>query len=163
MIVSRFTSYTKNFVICCYQVTKFSCSRYGCASAFSARSSRNLGSLANIAIFSPSTREYKNCACPSPTPLSLATLKLTHEKNSRVCLCELEHVHPPDFPQFLATILADQATGFYVRSCCLHFYFYFLISAGSCDGLTHTVLLVLSLHFLFMREALLLAILMLEM
>ena len=50
MIVSRFTSFTKNFVICCYQVTKTFCSRYGCASAFSARTTCNFGSPADIAI-----------------------------------------------------------------------------------------------------------------
>ena len=38
VIVSRFTSCTENFVIRCYQVTTIICSRYGCASAFSARS-----------------------------------------------------------------------------------------------------------------------------
>ena len=41
--------------------------------------------------------------------------------------------------------MADHATGFTVRSRCLHFLFLFSISAGSCDGLLHTVLLELSL------------------
>ena len=31
MIVSRFTTFTENFVICCYQVTKFFCTRYDSA------------------------------------------------------------------------------------------------------------------------------------
>ena len=41
--------------------------------------------------------------------------------------------------------MADHATRFPVRSRCLHSYCYYLVSAGSCDGLTRTVLLVLSL------------------
>ena len=50
VIVSRFKSFTKNFVICCYQVTKTFCSRYGCASASCARGPCNLGFLANVAV-----------------------------------------------------------------------------------------------------------------
>ena len=46
--LSKFTAFTENFVICCYQVTKIFCSKYGCASAFSARNPCNLGSLANL-------------------------------------------------------------------------------------------------------------------
>ena len=56
--------------------------------------------------------------------------------------CELEHFHPPDSPEILLTILAHQATGFPVRSRCLLF---FSVSAGSRNGLPHTVLLGLSL------------------
>ena len=37
MIVSRFTTFTENFVICCHQVTKKFCTRYGSAIASSAR------------------------------------------------------------------------------------------------------------------------------
>ena len=50
MIVSRFTSLTKNYVICCFQVTNIFCSKYGCASAFSARSFCYLGPHADVAI-----------------------------------------------------------------------------------------------------------------
>ena len=59
VIVSRFTSCTENFVICFYQVTKIFCSKYGCASAFSARGPRNLGSLVYLAIsFATVARGY---------------------------------------------------------------------------------------------------------
>ena len=37
---------------------------------------------------------------------------------------ELEHFHPQDSPYILVTILADHATGFTVRSRCLHFLFF---------------------------------------
>ena len=47
MTVSRFTSFTKNFVICCYQVTKIFCSRHGCASVLSPC---YLGSHADVAV-----------------------------------------------------------------------------------------------------------------
>ena len=68
-----------------------------------------------------------------------------HEKNSRVRSCELEHFHPPDSPYILLTILADQATGFHRTFSLSPCFNCFSISAGSCDGLTHTVLLELSL------------------
>ena len=50
MIVSRFTIFTENFVIFCYQVTKSFCTRYGFAFASSARSPCNFGPLADLAI-----------------------------------------------------------------------------------------------------------------
>ena len=50
MIVSRFTTFTENFVICCYQVTNIFCTRYGSANASSARGSCNFGPLTDLAI-----------------------------------------------------------------------------------------------------------------
>ena len=41
---------TKDFVICCDQITKTFCSKYGCTSVFSARSPCNLCILANVAV-----------------------------------------------------------------------------------------------------------------
>ena len=50
MIVSRFTTFTENFVICCCQVTKICGSRYGFAIASSARGPCNFGPLTDLAI-----------------------------------------------------------------------------------------------------------------
>ena len=50
MIVSRFTIFTENFVICCYQVTKFFCTRYGSAIASSALGPCNFGPVADLEI-----------------------------------------------------------------------------------------------------------------
>ena len=50
MIVSRFTIVTENFVICCYQVTKIFCTKYGSAIASSARGPCNFGPLTDLAI-----------------------------------------------------------------------------------------------------------------
>ena len=50
MIVSRFTLFTKNFMVCCYQVTELFRSRHDCTSEFSARSSCYFGSQADVAI-----------------------------------------------------------------------------------------------------------------
>ena len=50
MIVSRFTSFTENFVICCNQVTKIFCTRYGSANTSSARGSCNFGPFTDLAI-----------------------------------------------------------------------------------------------------------------
>ena len=50
MIVSRFTTFTENFVICCDQITKTFCTRYDSANASSARCPCNFGPLADLAI-----------------------------------------------------------------------------------------------------------------
>ena len=50
MIVSRFTTFTENLVICCYQVTKIFCTKYGSADASSARGPCNFGPLTDLAI-----------------------------------------------------------------------------------------------------------------
>ena len=50
VIVSRFTIFTENFVICCYQVTKIFCTRYGFAIASSAWGPCNFGPLTDLAI-----------------------------------------------------------------------------------------------------------------
>ena len=42
--------FTENFVICCYQVTKIFCTRYGSAIASSARGPCNFGPLTDLAI-----------------------------------------------------------------------------------------------------------------
>ena len=51
MIVSRFTSFTEKFLVCCDQVTEFFRSRHDCTSAFSERSPCYFGPLADVAIF----------------------------------------------------------------------------------------------------------------
>ena len=50
MIVSRFTTFTENFVICCNQITKIFCTRYDSANASSARGPCDFGPLADLAI-----------------------------------------------------------------------------------------------------------------
>ena len=50
MIVSRFTSFAKKFVIRSYYITQIFRSRHDCTSAFAARSPCNFGSDADIAI-----------------------------------------------------------------------------------------------------------------
>ena len=82
-LITRFTSFTENFVISCYQVTNIFFSRYGCASAFSAKSPRFLSSnrYRNLGV-SESACGY--CACPNPVPLLLATPLVTHEKELAV-------------------------------------------------------------------------------
>ena len=50
MIVSRFTTFTENFVICCNQITKIFSTRYGSAIASSARGLCNFGPLTDLAI-----------------------------------------------------------------------------------------------------------------
>ena len=50
MIVSRFTSFTENFVIFCIQVTKIFCTRYGSANSSSARCPCNFGPLTDLVI-----------------------------------------------------------------------------------------------------------------
>ena len=66
MIVSRFTTFTENFVIRCYQVTKIFCTRYGSASASSARGSCNFGPCERSRNFGLSGSEYKHYVYPNP-------------------------------------------------------------------------------------------------
>ena len=49
-VVSRFRTFTENFVICCDQITKIFCTKYGSANASCARGSCNFGPLADLAI-----------------------------------------------------------------------------------------------------------------
>ena len=92
--------------------------------------------------------EYEYCVCP--IPLSLEALKLIHEKNSRVRPHELEHFHPL-VSVILRTNLADHATGFPLRSRCLHFDVFFRFLLVHATGLT--VLCYSYSHFLLMRDA----------
>ena len=50
MIVSRFTIFTENFVICCFQVTKNFCTRYCSAIASSAWGPCNFGPFTDLAV-----------------------------------------------------------------------------------------------------------------
>ena len=50
MIVSRFTTFTENLVICCNQITKIFCTRYDSANASPARGLCDFGPLAYLAI-----------------------------------------------------------------------------------------------------------------
>ena len=50
MIVSRFTTFTENFVICCSQITKNFCTRYDSANASSAWSPCNFGPFTDLTI-----------------------------------------------------------------------------------------------------------------
>ena len=50
MIVSRFTTFTENFVICCNQITKIFCTKYDSANTNSARCCCDFGLLADLAI-----------------------------------------------------------------------------------------------------------------
>ena len=50
MVVSRFTIFTENLVICCYQVTKIFSTRYGSTIASPTRGPCNFGPLADLAI-----------------------------------------------------------------------------------------------------------------
>ena len=50
VIFSRFTIFTENLVICCYQVTKIFSTRYGSANASSAREPCNFCPLTDLAI-----------------------------------------------------------------------------------------------------------------
>ena len=65
MIVSRFTTFTENFVICCYQVTKIVCTKHGSANASSARGPCNFGPLTDLAISVFRENEYTHCAYPN--------------------------------------------------------------------------------------------------
>ena len=90
MIVSRFTTFTENFVICCNQVTENHSSRYGFTIASSAWSPCNFGPLTDLA------SEYKPLCLPKSSRLVDVGVKIVHEKNWRVSLRVHELCHPLD-------------------------------------------------------------------
>ena len=114
VIVLRLTSFTENFLICCYQVTRIFLLEVWLRQCVFFKEPLLSWSSCRCRKFGPSGSGYQYDACP--IPLFLAALKLTHEKNSRVRPYELEHFHPQDSPSILLTILAGHATGFAVRS-----------------------------------------------
>ena len=98
MIVSRFTTFTENFVICCYQVTKIFCTRYGSAIASSARGPCNFGPLTDLAISVFREMSINTVLTQILTSLGMWALKILHEKNWRVSLSVFRNLHhPPNF------------------------------------------------------------------
>ena len=134
MIVSRFTIFTEDLVICCYQVTKIFCTMYDSANASSARGPCNFGPLTDLAISVFGWNEYKHCAYPNPHFSWMWALKIVHEKNWRVSLCVQELYHPPNFLWILAATpgfqnstvrdLSRQTKGCPVLSCLLFICFW---------------------------------------
>ena len=86
MIVSRITTFSENLVICCYQVTKNFCTRYGSAIASSARGPCNFCPLADRAI-SVFREMSVNTVFTQIRNSRRRSLKTVHEKNWRVSLC----------------------------------------------------------------------------
>ena len=66
MIVSRFTNFTENFVICCNQIAKISCTRYGSANASSARGPCIFLVLWQISQFGSSRKWVWTLCLPNP-------------------------------------------------------------------------------------------------
>ena len=61
MNVSRFATFTENFVICCNQITKICCMKYDSANTSSARHPCDFGPLADLAISVFRENEYSQC------------------------------------------------------------------------------------------------------
>ena len=103
MIASRFTTFTENLVICCYQVTNIFCTRYGFAKASSARSPCDCGPLAVLAFSVFREMSFNTVFTPIRTSRRRRR-KTVHEKNWRVSLCVQEICHPRDLLWILAAI-----------------------------------------------------------
>ena len=73
MIVSSFTTFTENFVICCFQVTKSFSTRHGSAIAPSARGPCNFWFSDRSRNFGLWWNEFKHCAYPSPRLLDVGS------------------------------------------------------------------------------------------
>ena len=123
VIVSRFTTFTEDFVICCYQVTKLFCTKYGSTNASSARSPCNFGPLTDLAISVFREMSINTVFTQILTSLEYG-LKMLREKNWRESLHVLEFHHPPNFLRILAATpgfqswhdLGRQTTGRFVPS-----------------------------------------------
>ena len=142
MIVTRFTFFTENFVICCYQVTKVFRSRHDCTSAFSARSPCNLVSQADIAI--SVLREVSKNAGAYPIPLLLAALKTIDEKELEASRCSgtLSSTRPCLNSYCDSGRSCDKFPCTSTFSSFLHG---FSVSSGSCDSFPCGSSLILSL------------------
>ena len=106
MIVSRFTFFNENFVICCYQVTKIFCTRYGSANASSARSPYNFGPLTDLAIWDFREVNVNNVFTQNHT----SRRRRLQRWFMSVSLCFQELYHPRDFLGILAAISVFQNT-----------------------------------------------------
>ena len=82
-----FTTFTENFVICCNEITKIFCTKYGSASASSARGACHLGFPCILRNFELFGSEYKYTA--SLIPLSLDVPNLTHAIFFGCCLWQI--------------------------------------------------------------------------
>ena len=121
MIVSRFTTFTENFVVCCYQVTEVVSTRYGFAFASSARSPCNFGPLSDLAISVFRKVSFNNVFTQIHT---FRRRRLQRwPKNWCVSLCVQELYHPRDFLKILAAIpVCRNTTGLSVPPRGLRFY-----------------------------------------
>ena len=124
MIVSRFTTFTENFVIWCYPVTKKFSTRYGSAIASSARSPGTFGPLTDLAI--SVFREVSiNTAFTQIHTSSRCRFWRWFMRRTGVCvcLCVQELYHPRDFLWILAAIpVCQNTTGRPVLNRGLRFY-----------------------------------------
>ena len=97
MIVSRFTTFSENFVICCNQITKIFCTMYGSANASSARGPCDFGPLTDLAISVFREVSIKTVFAQIHISRTCKLQKMTHDKYWRVSLCVQELCHPRDF------------------------------------------------------------------
>ena len=107
MSVSRFTTFTENFVICCNQVTQFFLHEVRLRQCVFCTEPLWFWSSGRSRNFGLSGSEYKHSVYPNPH-FSKA-LKIIHEKNLRVSLCFQELSHPQDSLWILAAIPVCQS------------------------------------------------------
>ena len=135
MIVSRFTTFTVNFVICCYLIAKDFCTRYGSAFASSARGPCTFGPLTDLAI--SVFREVSiNTVFTKNAHFSEAWApEMVHKKNWLVSLFVQEPHHPRDFLWILAAIPAwRNLTSLSVLKRGLRFYLFLEFFVGLVNG-----------------------------
>ena len=101
VIVSRFTFFTKNLVICCNQVTNFFRTSHGFAIASSAWGPCHFGPFKDLTISVSKEMSMNIVLTQILTSLGCGLYKTLHEKNWRENLRVLEFHHPPNFPEFL--------------------------------------------------------------
>ena len=105
MIVSRFTTFTANFVICCTHITKIFCTKYDSANACSARGPCDFAPQADLAISVFREVSINTVFTQIRTSRRCRLyLKMVNDKNWRVSLCVQELYHPQDSLWILATI-----------------------------------------------------------
>ena len=141
MIVSRLTSFTQDFVIRSYQVTKNVRSGHDCTRTSSARSPCYFRLQADVTIW-VLRKVCRHYAYPNPVPLFLATPLVIHEKNWKCLDIQAQgiqvalkyYVHRPNSPSTPAANPAIHAIYLFVLLLIHHFYFRFRFLWVSCSG-----------------------------
>ena len=153
MTVTRFTFFTENFVICCYQVTKIVGSGHDCTSTSSARSPRYFCIQADIAIWvlrkvrvdTMLTPEPGSTFARGPIGNSWEELEVSWSLGAGFLRGSAGHCSSTNFSLKSCSQSGKSCNRSLCTSSRPSFLFLFSVSVGSCNGFPRSSSLVLPL------------------